>query len=262
MTDSVALYRRHTKRLDEGRFEALVKRLHKRPNVQQSDDGILAQGEDWALVYGQPCTRMAGVLFYANQSVAAAEPVERTLPAERGQRWAESFLQDNELLPGDTEGGELEFTLDARETEAIVYDGRERTRRSVSTDVVSLIRLDGIPVDGPRAKVRVVFKTDDNPVMMHMGLWERLSRHEDRELISRHEVAAAIRDRLASRKHCGSRDASLRDLHLTYWADEFSGGPDLLTPWYFAEIELVDPRYTGREPIQGPRQVLRVPAYR
>ena len=86
--------------------------------------------------------------------------------------------------------------------------------------------------------------------------------YDDRELISRHEVAAAIRDRLASRKHCGSRDASLRDLHLTYWADEFSGGPDLLTPWYFGEIELVDPRYAGRDPIQGPRQMLRVSAYR
>ena len=47
-----------------------------------------------------------------------------------------------------------------------------------------------------------------------------------------------------------------------YWADAFTGGPDLLAPWYFAEIEHTDPRYDGKDPIQGPRQVLRLPAFR
>lgn len=67
---------------------------------------------------------------------------------------------------------------------------------------------------------------------------------------------------LGDRKDCSSRPSRLVSLRLVYWADEFKGGPDLLAPWYFAEIEHSDPRYAGKEPIQGPRQLLRIPAFR
>ena len=98
--------------------------------------------------------------------------------------------------------------------------------------------------------------------MVHAGFWERLSRHDERELVSEHDVASAIRARLADRRNCQARTAKLVDLRLVYWAEEFTGGPDLLVPWYFGEVELTDPQYTGKDPIQGPRQVVRIPAFR
>jgi hypothetical protein len=263
MARMVMLYRRHGNRLREDRFGALAQRLLGRSTeIKQTDDALFAQDSERALAFGQPCARMAGVLFYVDQAVAWAEPVERTLPADHARAWAESFLREGELYPGEAEGGELRFELDARQTEGIVFDGRERRRMPVTTDVLSRISLDGIEVTGPRAKLRTTFKADERPVMVHAGFWERLSRHEERELVSEHDVASVIRDRLADRKDSQARTAKLVDLRLVYWADEFSGGPDLLAPWYFGEVELTDPRYTGDYPIQGPRQVLRIPAFR
>lgn len=263
MARTAVLYRRHATRLDEDRFGALAKRLVGRgPEIKQTEDAVFAQEAERALAFGQPCARMAGVLFYVDQTVAWAEPVERTLPAERARAWAESFLKEGELHPGEAEGGELRFELDARETEGIVFDGRERRRAPVTTDVLSRLSLDGIEVTGPRAKLRAIFKTDERPVMVHAGFWERLSRHDERELVSEHDVASAIRARLADRRNCQARTAKLVDLRLVYWAEEFTGGPDLLVPWYFGEVELTDPQYTGKDPIQGPRQVVRIPAFR
>ena len=68
--------------------------------------------------------------------------------------------------------------------------------------------------------------------------------------------------RRAQRSDCKARTYDVRDVKLVYFANEYNGGPDLLTPSYFVEVEFVDPRYAGKESIQGPRQVLRLPAFR
>jgi hypothetical protein len=228
MARTVMLYRRHAKQLQEDRFGGLAERLFGRgTEIKQTDDALFAQDAERALAFGRPCARMANVLFYVDQTVAWAEPVDSTLPPDRARAWAESFLRDDGLYPGEAEGGELQFELEARQTEGIVYDGRERRSTPVKTDVLSRVSLDGIEVTGPRAKLRTIFKTDERPVMIHAGFWERLSRHDERELISEHDVASVIMERLADRKD-PARTAKLVGLRLVYWADEFSGGPDLL----------------------------------
>jgi hypothetical protein len=262
MNRSIVVYRRHTKGLDVRALGAVAKRLALSADVVQTDDALVAHDGVRALAYAQPCSRFAGVLFYADETTAWAEPVRRALTTTRARRWAESFLRDSKLLPGDADGGELAVELDVRETKAVVFDGRERRPEAVTTDVSSRITLDGVDVIGPRGKVRLVFKADEHPALIHVGLWESLARFEERELVGEHEIASAIRERLADRKDCNARTARLADLRLVYWAGEFAGGPDLLTPWYFAEIELTDPESAGKEPIQGPRQVVRVPAVR
>lgn len=262
MTRSVVLYRRTTRRLDAQRLGTVTKRLGVDAKLEGTEEALVAHDGVRALAYAQPCARFAGVLFYVDQTLAWAEPVKRTVTAAAARKWADAFLSEAELLPGDVEDGELEFELEARVTEAVVFDGKERRSEKAKTDVISHIALNGIEVTGPRAKVRMVFKTDDRPVMIHAGLWDKLSRHDERELVSEHDVAAAIRGGLADRKDCSTRASKLTDLRLVYWADAFTGGPDLLAPWYFAEIEHTDPRYDGKDPIQGPRQVLRLPAFR
>jgi hypothetical protein len=254
MNKSVVLYRRSTRRLDQRALNAVTKRLQLNVKLQHSDDGAAGHDGTRALAYGQPCSRLAGVLFYVDQRVAWAEPVKRAQTPARVRRWAETFLQDSKLMPGKAEEAELAFALDTRENEAVIFDGKERNRERVSTDIRSRIELNGIEVVGPRGKVRMVFKTDPVPVFIHIGLWDELSVFEERE------VASTIRDRLADRAEGCARTAKLVDLRVVYWAGEFQGGPDLLTPWYFAEMELIDEH--AREGAQGPRQVLRVPAFR
>jgi hypothetical protein len=241
---------------------AVAESLGLRAKLERTDEALLAHDGERVIAYAQPSARFAGLLFFVDQTVAWAEPVKRPVRAGRARKWAESFLSEAELLPGEVEGAELEFELEARATDTVIFDGKERRRESTKTDILSRIALSGIEVAGPRAKVRMIFKAGERPVMIPVGLWDKLSRYEERELVSEHEVAAAIRDGLADRKDGSSRASKLTDLRLVYWADEFTGGPDLLTPWYFAEIEHTDPRYAGEEPIQGPRQVLRVPAFR
>jgi hypothetical protein len=84
---------------------------------------------------------------------------------------------------------------------------------------------------------------------------------EERELVPERDVAGALEERLAGRK--GPKSANkVVDVKLAYWADEFKGGPDLLVPYYFIDVEFEDPagREAGIE--EGPKQVFRVPAYR
>jgi hypothetical protein len=51
------------------------------------------------------------------------------------------------------------------------------------------------------------------------------------------------------------------DVRLAYFATEYHGGPDLLSPYYFVEVEYED-RTAQERQAQGPRQMLWLPAYR
>jgi hypothetical protein len=214
------------------------------------------------LAYAQPCARFAGLLFYADQSVAWGEASGKVIAAERAQAWSEKLLERFGLRPAAPKGSRFEFALEARETDAVVFDGKERRRVKAKTDVLARIALDGVPVVGPRAKARLVFKDVDRPVMMHLGLWESLGIHEERELVREHDVAMTVRERIADRNRCDDKAYRLCDIRLVYMAGEFAGAPDLLAPEYHVEVEVRDTRHGGENAPIPPRQVVRLPAYR
>lgn len=264
MADSIYLFKRKTRALDAKRMDALARRLGIKGKAASTDEALCCTDGTRTLAYAQPCTRFAGLLFFADQSVAWGEVGGKLVKAQRAQAWSEELLDKFDLRPRrpDDDRIRFEFSLEARETEAMVFDGKERRSVRAKTDVLSHATLNGVPLVGPRAKARFIFKESEAPVMMHVGLWESLAVHEEREIVREHDVARGIDERLSRRDHCEGKTYRLGDIRLVYMADEFNGGPDLIAPEYLVEIELYDQRHNEGNPPIPPRQVLRIPAYR
>jgi hypothetical protein len=229
----------------------------------QSEEALFVHDDTRSLAYAQPCAKFAGLLFFVDRSAAIGDIPEKLASEKRARDWATGFLDEFGLLPGKgkDERIRLDIEVAATQSEAVRFNGKERRRLKASTEIRSRISVNGIPVSGPRAKVRMIFKAGDRPIMAHVGLWESLSVFDERELVREHDVVRTLRDSLADRRACGTA-YDVREVRLAYFADEFRGGPDLLLPYYFIEIESRDPRPPGKESRQGPRQLIRLPAYR
>jgi hypothetical protein len=264
MTESICLFKRQTRSLGVAQFEALTHQLRIDGKPLVTDEALCCSDGTRTLAYAQPCARFASLLFFTDQSVAWGEASGKTIPAKRAKDWTEKLLETFELLPRrvDDERIRFELELDAQETDAVVFDGKERRRIKAKTDVFSRAKLNGIEVVGPRAKARLVFKAAELPVMLHVGLWESLSVYEERERVREHDVARTVAERLTERGRCEGRSYRLCDIRLVYMAEEFRGAPDLLVPEYLVEIELRGDRHQEKNAPIPPRQVLRVPAYR
>jgi hypothetical protein len=260
---TVTLFRMHLAQPTTEAIKGLARALGVEGEPKDSPEGVALAGERGVLTYAAPCGRMGGVFFFADPSASLAEPAKRPIDPAAAKKWAKGFLERNALLPRkDGNGPKVEIDLDASTTEAIVFDGKERRRVPAKTDLTSRITLDGIPVSGPRAKIRMVFKDDERPVFIHRGLWDALEPYEERELIREHDAVATIDDLLTTRKDCGAVTYGVANVRLAYFAREFAGAPDLLAPYYFIDVEsrTADPRAAG--PVQGPRQTIWFPAYR
>lgn len=264
MPQSIFLFKRTATQMPADRFGKLAAALRLKGEAAKTDEALFLRDDTRALAYAQPCAKFAGLLFYADQSTAWGEPAEKLVTEERARTWAGELLKKFSLLPKQDNGENirLEVELAGVQAPAVTFDGKERKPVKVKTDVISKIALNGIPVVGPRGTVRMIFKGDDRPVMMHVGLWESLAVFEERELVREHDAVRTVHERLTRRDDCASRPYKVNDVRLVYFAGEFSGGPDLLTPEYHVEVELRDPRAKGKESIQGPRRVIRLPAYR
>jgi len=152
----------------------------------------------------------------------------------------------------------VSFSISARRTESAIEEGKEIKQVPVKTDVVSAIRVNGYYVTGPRAKLRMVFKNAKSPAWIHYGLWEKLEIFETRPILTEDHAYRKISDQL-SRRGETSRTWRLINNRLAYFADEFRGGPDLLLPYYFAEIEFRGPK-DSEQTRQGSRQIMQIPA--
>jgi hypothetical protein len=259
---TVTLYRMHHEAPSLDAFQKVARALGVAGDAKESPEGTALAGDGGVLAHAAPCTRMGGVLFYVDPNASLAEPAKRPVDPAAAKKWADAFLESNGLLPKPTDGPRAEIEISAALTEAVVFDGKERTRVPAKTDVTSRITLDGISVVGPRAKVRMVFKDDKRPVFLHRGLWNALEPYEDRELIREHDAARTVDGLLANRKDCGDVSHALGEVRLAYFAREFAGAPDLLAPYYFVDVEFknVDSKAAGE--VQGPRQTIWFPAYR
>jgi hypothetical protein len=260
---TVTLYRMHHEQPTTDALRKIAKALGLDGEAKDSPEGTALATERGVLAHAAPCTRMGGVLFFTDPTASLAEPAKRPVQPDAAKKWADAFLESNGLLPKHTDTGrDATIEITAAMTEAVVFDGKERTRVPAKTDVTSKITLDDIPVIGPRAKVRMVFKDDKRPVFIHRGLWDALEPYEDRELVRPHDAAATVDGLLATRKDCGDVSYAVGEVNLAYFAREFAGAPDLLAPYYFVDVEFknVDGKAAGE--VQGPRQTLWFPAYR
>jgi hypothetical protein len=112
---------------------------------------------------------------------------------------------------------------------------------------------------GPRAKIRAAFGDGKTPQFLHVGLWETVDVSRKGELIPRDRLRKIIDDRAKRRER--KIEMRVRDITLAYGAREYSGGADILEPYYLVEIEHLESGQRKDEEGSGPRQVLKFLAY-
>ena len=260
---TVTLYRMHHEPPTAEAMRKIARALELDGEPKESPEGTALAGERGVLAHAGPCTRMGGVLFFIDPTASLAEPAKRPVEPAAAEKWANAFLEQHGLLPSpEDEGPRVAIEIEAATTDAVVFDGRERKHVPAKTDLAARITLDDVPVVGPRAKIRMVFKETERPVLIHRGIWDALEPYEDRELIREHDAVGTVDGLLANRRDCRDVSHTLGDVRLAYFAREFVGAPDLLAPYYFVDVEFknVDSKAAGE--VQGPRQTIWFPAYR
>lgn len=259
----IFLYRLKHEKMKREKFTKIAQDLGMEIKPVETDEAIAAHDSTRALAYAQPGAKFAGLLFYTDQSKGVAEDIIKLTDEKRAKRWADSFLERFDLLPRKIrdERIKLHFETSNYQTKAVTFDGKERSKKKIKTEISSKTTLNDILVEGPRSKVRMIFKDQEKPIMMHLGMWENIEVFEERELIRKHDVFTIVKEKLAHRQKCGI-NYDIVDIRLAYYADEFRGGPDLLVPYYFVEVEYEDKKARELGITEGARQIFPVPAYR
>lgn len=261
----IPVFRIHTERIGKEKFAAIADHLGLRGDPAATDEALFVQDKQRALAYALPGSRFAGLLFYTDQSQNMAARVESFPAAEEVESWTSEFLKRFQLGPRDSGDDRIRVSFSTRvlRTESAIHEGKEGTefrRMPVKTDVLADLRVNNYHVTGPRAKLRLVFKNATAPVWIHRALWEKLEVFETRTMITEDEAYRRLSDRL-SKRGPARRAWRLLNIRMAYFAGEFSSAPDLLLPYYFAEIEMRDPSDRDRTR-QGPRQLIQLPACR
>ncbi len=260
---SIFLYKMQTESMKADKFAEIGRHFEIKGELVETEEALAIHDSEHALAYAQPRGRFAGLLFYVDQSRGQAEPVDKVIDCKSAERWAVDFLDKFSLSPkkAEDEKIQLSFEIYTYEDQSVSYDGKERRRLNLKTEIGSKIEINGIPVLGPRATVRMVFKDQAKPISIHRGLWENIEVYEERELVREHDVYTTVKEKLAQRRDCRVY-YDVVDCKMAYFAQEFCGGPDILAPFYFLEIEYETANAERKGIIQGPRQILMIPAYR
>jgi hypothetical protein len=259
----IFLYKMKTENMKEDKFVEIGRQFEIKGKPVATEESLAIHDSKHALAYAQPGGKFAGLLFYVDQSHGQAEPVEKVIDSKNAERWAVDFLNKFGLAPKklDNDKIRLVFEIITYEDQAVSFDGKERRKLNLKTEIGSKIEINGVPVLGPRATVRMVFKDRAEPVSIHRGLWESIEVYEERELVREHDVFTAVKENLSRRQDCKVY-YDVVDCRMAYFAREFFGGPDILAPFYFLEVEYEAADADKRDRTQGPRQILMFPAYR
>lgn len=258
----IRIYRQRIERMDKDRLASIAKDLKIKGKLVETDDAIAVQADGRALAFAQPGGRFGGLLFYTDQTQSHGEVTKKLAGEGRGRDWTMKFLDQYKLLPAPDKDIDAEVSeFEAKAPAAMTFDGRARNPVSTVLHVAAKITLDGLPVTGPRSKLRTVFKSGAEPIAIHRGIWDKLEVFEEREAVSEDEAVKTALARLSDRKdRMGAH--RLTEVRRAYWAKEYEGGPDLLEPYYFVEVEFEDRDAKKQGINQGPRQVFLTPASR
>jgi hypothetical protein len=257
------IFRTKPQRLDLERFSKIARQLGINKKAIETDEAMAAYDSVRALAYAQPGAKFGGLLYYTDQSVSLGEIVKKPVDPAAAKNWSDGFLKDFKLLPKAPGDKRIAFRLGTKGVSgsAFLFDGKRRKEQKVNTEVISRISLNGITAGGPRAKIRIVFKEKEPPLMMHCGIWGEIEVYEERELVEKEDVMKVVKEKLSSRSNSKS-SFQVSDIRLSYFAKEYEGGPDLLAPYYFVDVEFEDRQSQKLGISQGPRQMFWIPAYR
>ena len=251
--------------LDDDRLRALAETFRLDGDVVRTEEAFALVGKEATLVHGGPGNRLAGVTTLVDtvRGVAAADPEKdhpEPLPADKALGITAELTERFGLGPtvARFDGVRLESSIDATVVQAVRFDGKERTRFAVKTDVRSKVTLDGIPVTGPRAGVSATFLDDDRPLRLIATTWDAVELDHEAELVEEGEALERVLEAARHRKERRGTDLTVVSSVLAYWAAPYEGGADLLTPSWF--IELAHP--ADEHGNDGPKQLVRVAATR
>lgn len=241
-------------------FRTIAQDLRLEGEFAQGDEGMVLHNKRQILTWSQPNAKFGGVLFYVDRDRSLAEPTKKVPGVDSIKKYMNDFLERSRLMPIHGKH-DLSVKLDAKVTEAMMEKGEKKEVAHVPmrVDVSSRIQLDELPVMGPRAKIRAAFGDGEKPQFLHIGLWKTVDIYKTGELIPRDRLRTIIDDRIKRRER--KIELRVRDVTLAYWAREYCGGADVLEPYYFVEIEHLDPKQRKDEESSGPRQVLHFLAY-
>jgi hypothetical protein len=259
---TISLFKMKAPQLDAEMMSRIAQHLRMGGKPAESDEASIVQDKGRVLVRADACAKLAGVLLYVNHASSLGAVHEKPIGADRAAHWLGDFLEKHKLGPGKTDDtrARVEVASWSRTTEAVVFDGKERKRLPARTDAGLRMTLNGLPISGPRTRVRAVFGTSEIPLMVHVAVWERLEHHDDAELVREHEVVETLERSMRGRTEC-NLTPRIRDVRLEYAAsEEFHGRPDLLAPYYFVEVE--SPFRGAKADAQAPRQLMKIPAWR
>jgi len=259
----IPLFRIYTERMKKDKFVAIAAQLGLRGEPVATEEALFMHDKQRALAYAMPGSRFGGLLYFTDASQGIAAPSGRVPAGKAVEGWTGALLKRFQLLPPQSEDKQVRVSFASRvlRRESVVEEGQKAVkirREPLTAEIAYDVRVNDHHVTGPRAKVRLTFKNPKGPAWINRGLWEKLDVFETRPLFSEDEVHRRLSDQLSGR---GSARKAWRliGMRLAYFAGEFCGGPDLLRPYYFAEVEFRDPKDEagGR---QGPRQIIQMPA--
>lgn len=257
---NVNIFRYRPQYMKADLFRTIAHDLRLDGEFAQGDEGMVLHNKRQILTWSQPNAKFGGVLFYVDRARSLAEPAKKLPGVDSIKKYMNGFLERSRLMPIRGKH-DVSVKLEAKVTEAMMVarEKDEVARMPMRVDVSSRIQLDDLPVMGPRAKVRAAFGDGETPQFLHVGLWETVDVHKTGELIPRDRLRKIIDDRVKRRER--KIELRVRDITLAYWAREYRGGADVLEPYYFVEIEHLEPDQRKDEEGSGPRQVLQFLAY-
>ena len=249
---------------DSDRLQGLAERLRFSGELLEHEEAVAIASEKHTVVHGQPGTRMGGLTTALDHTRGIAPDAgdgpegtpRKVIDAERAVSVAAELLDSLALGTVRTKSDlDLDWKIAGAVTEAVRFDGKDRVRFPVKTDVRARVTLDGIPVSGPRAGASAVFTDGDAPLRLLVATWDSVDRYDERRLVSADEAVGTL---LAGRDKRGPRPSLVEVVSATlgYWAGEYAGGTDVLEPSWFVELAHAGDPKSG----PGPRQLVRLPA--
>lgn len=255
----INIFRYRPKHMEKDLFYNIANDLRFKGEFVQGEEGMVIYNDEQVMTWSQPNAKFGGVLFYTDRNRSLAKPAKRLAEVESVREYMNGFLKRSQLMP-DSGKHEVSVKLKAKVTDAMIETGeKEEVKRvPMRVDVYSDIRLDDVPVMGPRAKIRAAFD-GETPQFLHIGLWETVDVYKTGELIPKDHLLKIIDEKARNRK--GKINLQVQDIYLAFWAREYCGGADILEPYYFVEVEHLASDKRKREEGAGPKQVLRFLAY-
>lgn len=254
-------------KFDADRLRVISEHFPVDGDIIENDEAIAISGRNRVIVHGQPSNRMAGLTtaFDGERSVigpddSPGETLRRkdVLDPQRASEIVKRLIEHAELGTTSTRSElAVDWQISASITEGVHFDGKERTRFPVKTDVRARVAINGLPVSGPRSGASALFTDTEEPLRFHATTWAALEKYDERTLVEKDDAIAEL---IASRadRHRTKAHIEIAHAKLGYWAGEYCGGADVLEPSWFVEYVQVTEKRAGNEP----RKLIRLPAVR